>query len=717
MTGLQLMPTGIPNLDEVLGGGVPVYSLNILAGSPGSGKTVLAQQLMFHFIRQHANNRALYLTTLSEPVVKVVRYMQHFSFFDEDAFGEQVLYQDIGDFIQNHSLTEVVQHIRALVETHHPQVLVIDSFKAIRDLIVDISVFRCFCFDLSVQLASSRCTTFLVGEYCQEDISEGAEFAVADGIIFLRLATIEEDPQRFLQVYKLRGQATQLTAFPFLISQAGMRVLCPRLSLNRREISLESESETAATGIRGLDALLRGGLPRGRSILISGVSGTGKTTLTLQFLIEGAKQGERGLLFSFEETPDRLQRMAKRFGWDLDLLQQQNLLRIRFVPQPLIEVETHLEMMMQEMDEFQPQRLVVDSFSVFLNRVRSAALQREKTYQMATLVQRQGATGLLISDIPAGEPGRLSRFGVEETVTDGTIVLSTEISQNQRRRYLEVYKLRATEHVTGRHRMAITPTGVEVFYHAVPTQVAIEQRPLTFSLVQPLLLGEIRYGSAWVVRGEQGVGKSTLAYQFALEGLRHQEGVLLIATDMAAFQAEKDLESWGAEVTSALASGQLCILDTRPVNVGDDFLDLTDSDRFLFQIERFLRIIPKPCRVIIDSMTPIALQYPPAEFLSFIERKNRLLRQPNVAQMDLFLSKTLDENVTYSLQNSYDIVMEIYIPDWGAMGQGGQGLRVLQIRKARGSQVDTRPYPYTIKPGEGIVLQKGFYGEDYSGTA
>ncbi|MEP0856993.1 ATPase domain-containing protein [Trichocoleus sp. DQ-U1] len=713
MSNIKLMPTGVPNLDAVMGGGIPVYSLNIVAGQPGTGKTILVQQMLFNHIRNHSTAKVLYLTTLSEPTLKVVRYMQCFSFFDVEVFGEQVLFQDIGPFIREHSLTELADEILARVEKHQPEILAIDSFKAIRDLSDDVSDFRRFCYDLSVRLASARCTAFLLGEYDRSDIGEGAEFAVADGIVYLNIALQEGEQQRFLQVYKMRGRATEMVPYPFALTDGGVRVLGSMLTLKRRETSLERESETASTGITGLDSILRGGIPQGRSILLSGVSGTGKTTLAMQFLVNGALQGEKGLLFSFEETRDRLFRMAEGFGWNPKDLEAKGLLRIIFIPQTEIRVEEHLEYMAQEIASFQPSRFVVDSFSVFLHKVKDLAVQREKTFQLSTLVQRVGAVGFLISNIPAGEVNRLSRFGVEETVVDGTIVLSTDVNGLQRRRYIEVYKMRAADHVPGRYRMEITHQGIEVLY-LTPTEQktsGMKTPPLlAFSPLNAIAREGIFYGSAWLVRGEQGVGKTTLAQQFAIEGLQRGESALFIATEAPSYLLRQQMEVFGVEIESYLRSQHLRILDTHPFS-SEEYIDLTDMERFLYDIERHLRAMPKPCRLITDSLTPLAVQYAPDELIAFIERKNRLLRQLDVALFDTILPKTLNESILYSLLNSYDVVLDVYVPNWGEMGQTGQGFRVLQVRKSRGTHADTRPYPYTIRQGKGISVQEGFYGD------
>jgi len=713
MPDLKLMPTGVPNLDTLMGGGIPVYSLNIVAGQPGTGKTILVQQMLFNHIRSHSTSKVLYLTTLSEPTLKVVRYMQRFSFFDVETFGEQVLYQDIGPFIRDHALPEVANYILTLVEKFQPEVLAIDSFKAIRDLSTEISEFRRFCYDLSVRLASARCTAFLLGEYERSDIGEGAEFAVADGIFYLNIALQEGEQQRFLQVYKLRGRATEMVPTPFVINEQGVRVLGSMLMLKRRETNLEVEQQVLLTGISGLDALLGDGVFRGRSILLSGVSGTGKTTLAMQFLVNGARQNEKVLLFSFEETPDRLRQMAKRYGWNLEALEAEGLLRIIFIPQTEIRVEEDLDRMVQEVDSFQPSRIVVDSSSVFLHKVKDLGLQREKIFQLCTLVQRVGAVGFLISNIPAGDVNSLSRFGVEETVVDGTIVLSTEVTGRQRKRYLEVYKMRAMDHVHGRHRMEIMQQGIEVLYH-VPLEEAADEMatppPLKFSPLNAIAPSGLRYGSAWLVRGEQGMGKTTLAQQFALEGLQQGESALYIATEVPSYLLHLQMEVFGVSLEPYLQSQHLCILDTHPVS-HQDYIDLGDMERFLYDIEQHLRRMPKRNRVIIDSLTPLAIQYAPDEFIAFIERKNRLLRRLDITLFDTILPKTLNESILYSLLNSYDSVLDVYSPNWGEMNQAGQGARVLQMRKARGTHADTRPYPYTIRPGTGIVVQEGFYGD------
>ncbi|PON10589.1 recombinase RecA, partial [Candidatus Entotheonella serta] len=213
----------------------------------------------------------LYCVTLSEPLVKVVRYMQQFAFFDADMFGEQVRYHDLGRVIREQSLSDLTDYVMALVEEYQPELIVIDSLKAIRDLSSDIGVFCHFCYDLSVRLASARCTSFFASEYELSDLASGAEFAVADGILSLELHLQEGEPRRFLQLLKVRGRPSEMAPYPFAITDQGLHLFSAGLLLRQRPASLNDtrngEVSPTATGIAGLDALLRGGIPPGYCII------------------------------------------------------------------------------------------------------------------------------------------------------------------------------------------------------------------------------------------------------------------------------------------------------------------------------------------------------------------------------------------------------------------------------------------------------------------
>ena len=702
------LSTGIPNLDGLLGGGLPANTLNIVAGEPGTGKTILAQQAMFHFVKQHPQARVLYLTTLSEPAMKVIRYLQTFTFYDADAFGTRVVYRDIGGYLRDHPTKELLDEILRLVEEVQPAVLCIDSFKAIRDLMPSQEEFRRFCYDLSVRLASAACTTLLLGEYDDVETAEGAEFAVADGIIQMRKGMLHGEMHRMVRVNKMRGQPMNMGEFPFAISNEGIRIFTPALSLQRMPTVPvpATPTERLSTGIAGLDDLLLGGIPAGRSVMLSGVSGSGKTTLGLQFLIEGARRGERGIMFSFEETPERLDQLAHGFGWDLAKHVDEGLLRVVSVPLTDIRVDENLEEMIALVEDFQPKRVVVDSFSVFLHKVDHASVQRDKAFQITNMVQRAGAVAVLISDVPSHEANRVSRFGVEETVVDGTIVLSTDLRHGKRARYVEVYKMRTTDHVRGRHRMDIGRDGMRVFYKS-PFQRQDVEAPavITFSPTEDIVEGEIPYDHAWLVRGGPGSGKSVWAIQFAVERLRSGESVLFVATEASSKTVLSAMERLGLLTEPYVESGQLVV---RSVEETPE-LDLEDPESFINVVSSWIDAMPKPCARVVDSLTPLLIGLSAEEFKSMLTKRRLLVPSPQVSMLDTVMASS-DVLQSY-LTNHFDVVIDLYTPDWGDLkGADDRGRPVMRVVKARGVRVDTRPYPFRISREGGVVVQKDFYG-------
>jgi circadian clock protein KaiC len=138
------------------------------------------------------------------------------------------------------------------------------------------------------------------------------------------------------------------------------------------------------------------------------------------------------------------------------------MIQMIFIPQPEVVVEKHLLMMRECVEAMGARRISIDSVSVFLHKIKDPQLAREKTFQLASIVQNAAAVGFLTTDIPYGT-NQISRFGVEETVVDGVILLSSIEEDRERARYIEVYKLRNTAHLRGRHNMAIGPDGISVF--------------------------------------------------------------------------------------------------------------------------------------------------------------------------------------------------------------------------------------------------------------
>jgi len=458
-SGLRRFPTGIAPLDIMLGGGIPAYAVVVLAGEPGTGKTILSQQILF--ANAASGGKGLYLSTVSESPIKAARYQSEFNFFDPDKFGDSVIYMDVGETVRRNDLAQAVEIIAGALRDHQPNLVVIDSFKAIHDLAAAARETRTFAYDLAVELSAIQATTLLVGEYEAEDIGRSPEFAVADGIIWLTLERTAGSTRRLLRVLKMRGVEHPTTAFSFDISADGVRLYAlPRLA---PAAGARQDSARLPSGVPGLDLLLRGGIPAGSPILISGESGAGKTTLGAQFLYRGvAEFGDKGVYFSYEEPPEQIIANAASFGWDFAALIKRGLLRIHYTPLPQVNPEAEIMRIQQAVTELGARRALIDSLTMLMHQVDQADLVRGHVYNLVTLLKNAGCTALVTTDPPAGS-GLVSRFGVEESIMDGVLLLRTLKENRERKRFIEIFKLRGVDHASGDNLMRIGPDGLRVF--------------------------------------------------------------------------------------------------------------------------------------------------------------------------------------------------------------------------------------------------------------
>ncbi len=459
---MERLPTGVPNLDEILKGGFPAFSVNVLAGSPGTGKTVLAQEMMFY--NAGLGRKGLYVTTLSEPALKVLRYQQAFEFFDESKVGELVFFNDIGTVVREQGLQQAQVALMDLVKEVRPAIVIIDSFKAIHDLAPSVSEFRKFVYDLAVKMSGWQCTTFLVGEYTADQLESEPEFAISDGVLYLANEERLRGGTRWLHVAKMRGSSFLSGRHSYEISSKGLEVFPRKLAIEQAPV-LDS-TRRHSLGSKELDQLLGGGLPEGSANLLSGAAGTGKTILSLQYLVAGALADEPqpGLMLLYEESEDQLHELGASFGWPVAELVEKGLLTLKSFPIVDLNVDKHLLEVRQLLETTQARRVVVDSLASMLHSLSDDAHRvAEKTAQLVALLRAEGATSILVSPVPSGSQ-RISTFETEESLVDGVIVLRAQQVDSKRKRSFEVYKLRATRHVMGEHRMAITQSGIRVFY-------------------------------------------------------------------------------------------------------------------------------------------------------------------------------------------------------------------------------------------------------------
>jgi circadian clock protein KaiC len=457
---LHLEGTGDGRFDAILGGGIPAQSVVVVAGAPGTGKTVLTLQLLFQAARD--GKTCLYVTTLSEPAIKLIRYMQFFDFFDADLLDRRIVLADIGAAVRE-SPERTLTELSRLIQQHEPDVVAIDSFKAVADLMPDSRVARAFTYELATHTATWGATAFLLGEYGPDEAVQRAEFAVADGVIQLTSERKELTSLRELEVHKLRGMAYVSGRHFYDIDHSGLLVY-PRVKSPDAEDAGPPRGPIARvpTGIAGLDALLGGGVPRLSSTVVEGATGTGKTVLSLQFLIAGATKGERGALFTLEETPDQLRTVAASLGWDVAAFEKKGLLSLCYSSPVELSTDRYLQTARDHVEKHHIRRAVFDSLTSMSLGVPSERRFKELVYAMGKHLRDCGVT--LVSTIEADQlfgAGAVTGRGVS-FIADNVIRLRYVEKGGRLDRGISVVKARGVKHSTERRAFTIDRGGLRL---------------------------------------------------------------------------------------------------------------------------------------------------------------------------------------------------------------------------------------------------------------
>src|SRR2546421_2904781 len=328
---LHRLPTGVRGLDEILGGGIPEFSFNMIGGAPGCGKTTLAHQIVF--TNGTPKKPALYFTVLGEPVLKMLRYQQHYSFFDESKLGKSIRFCNLSDMVLEKDLNAVLEEIIKQVTATDAGVIVVDSFRTLSrkasSELGEVEV-QSFLHRLAQFLTGWQATSFLVGEYVPEEIEGDPLFTMVDGILWLSQVTERNSVVRKLQVLKLRGQATVPGLHTIRISDGGLQAFSRTLGLVGDK-KKPSRRRLISVGVPDLDKMLGGGIFEGDSLLVAGPSGTGKSALATQFIAEGLRQGEPGIIAIFEERPEGYTHRAGTLGLSLKQAQEKGTLEVLYL--------------------------------------------------------------------------------------------------------------------------------------------------------------------------------------------------------------------------------------------------------------------------------------------------------------------------------------------------------------------------------------------------
>jgi circadian clock protein KaiC len=460
---IRQLPTGVRGLDEIMGGGIPEFSFNIIAGAPGTGKTTLAHQILF--ANATPQSPALYFTVLGEPALKMLRYQQQYSFFDPAKLNKAIRFINLSDAIVEDNLGAVLETIIKEVQASNPSMVVVDSFRTLlrNTAGTDETKLQGFIQRLALQLTAWQATTFLIGEYSEAEVRNNPVFTIADGIFWLTQNAERNSVVRKLQIIKLRGQESVPGLHTIRIGDGGLQAFSRTMGLGLKKAAPEKRRRLSI-GVPDLDAMLGGGILEGDSLLVAGPSGTGKSALATQFLAEGLRHGEPGVAAIFEERPHGYAARARALGLDLQTPQKEGLLEMLYLRPLDLSVDEAMQATLDAVERIKAKRLIIDSLVGFEMALAPGFRDdfRESLYRMIAALTNAGVTILTTVEIQDSFTSmELSHYTIS-FLTDDIIRMRYVEIDGQLRKVMVVAKMRGGNHSKDIREYVITNKGVIV---------------------------------------------------------------------------------------------------------------------------------------------------------------------------------------------------------------------------------------------------------------
>lgn len=456
---MDRLSTGIAGLDQILNGGIAAGSSLIIAGPPGAGKTILAEQMMF----SATGHRSVFFTILSEPHLKLIQYLAGFAWFEPARIGREIEYLSLYPTLRSEgtgpTLALIVQKVRETAATF----VVLDAFRGLRDLVDDARETRRFLFDLGGQLGLLGATLVITGEYTRSDVTRSPECTLVDGIILLDAGLKDVQLIRSIEVLKFRGSDFLAGRHTVRIGPNGV-VVYPRQEAIARMTSYRMGNGRVRTGVLDLDRMLGGGLIEHSCSVVIGTRGVGKTLLGLTFLGAGLRQGERGVMVSLDEAPAHLEQKTQQFGLGPPAQPFFDGERLRMIWEPAVELlpDVLATRLRNVVEGGGVRRVVLDAFTNLESALDPERLS-DFIVSLTNYLRGHGVTTLLIKDVHAGD-----RFGGNlsgptfATTADNLLVLWDVGGVERAERRVRVVKTRDSAFDPRAHAYVITAAGFQI---------------------------------------------------------------------------------------------------------------------------------------------------------------------------------------------------------------------------------------------------------------
>lgn len=442
------LATGVPGLDEVLGGGLPEYGFTLITGDPGSGKTTLAQQILFTI--GTPERPGLYFTVLGEPLIKMLRYQQQYTFFQSEKVNTAVRFLNLSEAAVEGNLSKVLAMIVAEVERTDPGIVVVDSFRTLVGAAADrpdVGGLPGIVQQLALRLTAWQATTLLVGEYGDDEGLGNPVFTVADGIVRLSQGTDRNSIVRKLQAVKMRGQAPLPGLHTMRITADGVHVF-PRILKRLMTPEVPRGERRLSLGVAELDEMLGGGIPSSDSVLVVGPAGSGKSALATQFVSAGLDNGESAVIAVFEERPKEYLERAKALGPNLEAMVKVGRLEVLYLRPLDLSVDEALLEIQTAVARVKAQRLVIDSLAGFELALAPTFREdfRESLYRMVGALTGSGVTVLMTAEVANSFTDLNFSPNLVSFLSDNIILQRYVEIEGVLRKVMAVVKMRGSDH-------------------------------------------------------------------------------------------------------------------------------------------------------------------------------------------------------------------------------------------------------------------------------
>ncbi|WP_149031314.1 circadian clock protein KaiC [Moorena producens] len=450
------------------------------------------------------------------------------------------------------------------------------------------------------------------------------------------------------------------------------------------------------TMIEGFDEISHGGLPSGRTTLVSGTSGTGKTLLAVQFLYNGISNfDEAGVFVTFEESPTDITKNASSFGWELNkLVNEGKLFILDASPDPEgqdivgnFDLSALIERIQYAIHKYKATRVSIDSITAIFQQYDAASVVRREIFRLVARLKNIGVTTIMTTE-RVEEYGPVARFGVEEFVSDNVVIVRNVLEGERRRRTIEILKLRGTTHMKGEYPFTITDQGINIFPLGA---MRLTQRSSMARVSSGINTLDVMCGGGFfkdsiiLATGATGTGKTLLVSKFIENACIQGDRAILFAYEESRAQLSRNASSWGINFEEMEQKGLLKILCSYPESAGlEDHLQ-----RIKTEIAEF-----KPSRIAIDSLSALARGVSNNAFRQFVIGVTGYAKQEEITG---FFTNTTDKFMgAHSITDSHistitdTIIMLQYVEIRGEMS------RAINVFKMRGSWHDTGIREYTI---------------------